>query len=75
MSENRKQDRRGQPATFIQKIKDLLVRLEILVMHPAKKAREEYRDNSNERDRRNRRSRRDDTRNSDKDRRIQSRRD
>jgi len=66
MSENRKQDRRGQPATLRQMIKDLLLKLEILVMHPAKKAREEYRDNANERDRRNRRSRRDDPRNSDR---------
>jgi hypothetical protein len=73
MAENRKQDRREKPASLIQSIKNLLYKLEILVMHPSRKAKEEYRDNLNERDRRNRRTRRNDAR--DDDRRTGSRRD
>jgi len=65
-------DRRGRPATFSQTIRNMLIQLGVLVMHPALKAREEYRDNMNERDRRNRRVRRTTVR--DRERRINLRR-
>ena len=72
MTDNRKQERRDTLASPILAIKRLLYKFGILVMHPSKKARDEYRDTTDERDRRNRRTRRDNAR--DEDRRTDSRR-
>jgi hypothetical protein len=72
LTDKRQQDRRDNVAGPLQAIKRLLYKFGILVMHPSKKARDEYRDTTDERDRRNRRTRRDNAR--DEDRRTDSRR-
>ena len=69
MTDNRKQERRDTLASPILAIKRLLYKFGILVMHPSKKARDEYRATTDDRDRRNRR---DNAR--DEDRRTDSRR-
>ena len=70
--DKRNQDRRDNPASLIGAIRNLLYKFNLLIMHPSQKARDEYRDTTDDRDRRNRRTRRDNAR--DEDRRTDSRR-